>query len=237
MFVLQTLSYFGRITMKPYLLVVAVSVFVIAQTRDAQATILNFNDVDAVVSSPDDYNYNPETGGGTYNDPGSSVVELAVDGSNADFLTGNGWQVALHLEGMFAYEGALQYAFNSVISAASGAWSTWGFLAAGEFGQVHTIGESWYYGIRHDEGGGTYGYGWLNVERNDSDTWTILASGYNAEGDILAGEQAPENPGGENEGGSVVPEPNTLSIFIVGTMMLMSARGYWFRRAKGARGT
>lgn len=204
--------------------------FTVILASDVRAVILNFNDVDAVVSSPDDYNYNPETGTGTYNDPGSSIVELAVDGSNADFLTGAGWQVALYADGMFSHEGVLQFAYNSVISAASGAWSTWGFLAAGVFGQVHAIGETWYYGLRRDEGGGSYGYGWLGVERNDGDTWIILDSGYNAEGDILAGEQAPEEPGGENEGGgNVVPEPNTLSIFIFGTMMLMSARGLWFR--------
>jgi hypothetical protein len=198
---------------------------------EAQGIILNFNDVDAVVASPDDYNYNPETGTGTYNDPGTSIVELSVDGSNADFFTGNGWQVSLHTSGMMAYEGALQFAFNSVISAASGSWSSWGFLAAGVYGQIHAIGETWYYGLRQDLGGGSFGYGWLEVERNASTTWTILGSGFNNGGEILAGEQEPAGPGDEGggEGGSVVPEPNALSFFVIGTMMLMFARGKRFR--------
>jgi len=162
----------------------------IIQTRDVCAIILNFNDVDEVEQSPDNYNFNPETGEGTYNDPGSSIIEQAVDRSNADFITGAGWQVALHTEGMFSHEGVLQFAYNMVINSATGAWSTWGFLAAGVFEQVHAIGETRYYGLRQDEGGG-----------------------------------------------SVVPEPNTLSIFIVGTMMLMSACGLLFRRPAFTIGT
>lgn len=215
---------------------IAVSMLGLLMVIPAHAAILSFDNVDATVTTPDDYNYNPESGTGTYNDPGASIVELDVNGSNADFYTGSGWEVALHTSGMFAYEGALQLAFNAAIGAATGAWSTWGFLAAGVFAQnAHTVGDTWYYALRHDEGGGNYGYGWVEIERNASDTWTILGSGYNNEGDILAGEQGPSG-GGEGGGeGSVVPEPNVISFFLVGGFALYYARNERLRRARAAR--
>lgn len=202
-----------------------------------QAAIVSFDNVNATVTTPDDYNYNPDTGNGTYNDPGASIVELDVNGSNADFHTGSGWEVALHTSGMFAYEGALQLAFNAAISAATGAWSTWGFLAAGVFAQnAHTIGDTWYYALRRDEGGGNYGYGWVEIERNAADTWTILGSGYNSQGEILAGEQGSSGGGGEGGGeGSAVPEPNVISFFLIGGFALYYARNERLRRARAAR--